>query len=423
METMTVSKALSIFGLKSNYNEAELKKKYRELVKKNHPDYHMNAPISEQEEYKRRTQDINEAYEVLKKNLTKDTKKHTSKKSGTHHNWQNSQSSSTQSKNETKLTKEKITAINTIKSYYKKCDAKKLMEQIKDLIDNYILKIQISNNINITIINFKIDLEQTYRNYILLYCQKHHIPYFIMKNKKFDYDCDCSKLFGQIKDCERIISIDISKIIRKHQHHEHFKILEKQILKERKLLKEKITYDTKEDEYLKLLDEYDEKIDKLIAEYSIKYIEFKFALNKLSHQLDRKIINFLHKHINEIVLKSTKEELLEILKDAIEESKKEINKEIPPKQAETKVRETIYTELKKKYLNIPPYYQNMDIINKLFMKACELLYSEDCTLKIAYEIKELTFMNPEEEYDRLIKLSPRYFDQEYEKKNNSRNKK
>ena len=33
---------------------------------------------------------------------------------------------------------------------------------------------------------------------------------FIIKNKQFNYDCDCAKLFSQLKDCERNIEIDFS---------------------------------------------------------------------------------------------------------------------------------------------------------------------------------------------------------------------
>ena len=71
MQDMTFSKALSIFGIKNNYTEDELKKRYHELVKLYHPDYHMNTTEEKKEEYNRKTQDINEAYDVLKKNLNK----------------------------------------------------------------------------------------------------------------------------------------------------------------------------------------------------------------------------------------------------------------------------------------------------------------------------------------------------------------
>ena len=66
---MTLDKALLVFGIKRNYTEEQLKKRYRELVKENHPDYHMNAPEEEQIEYNRKLQEINEAYNILTKSL------------------------------------------------------------------------------------------------------------------------------------------------------------------------------------------------------------------------------------------------------------------------------------------------------------------------------------------------------------------
>ena len=85
MSNISLSQALSIFGLSNNYTEEDLKKKYRELMKENHPDYHMNASQEEYEQYNRKTQDINEAYEVLKRNLNRSTNRTNQSNQGYNH--------------------------------------------------------------------------------------------------------------------------------------------------------------------------------------------------------------------------------------------------------------------------------------------------------------------------------------------------
>ena len=123
--------------------------------------------------------------------------------------------------------------------------------------------------------------------------------------------------------------------------------------------------------------------DKKIIEYNRKYYEFKYALDKLSNQLEKKVKKYLYDNIKEIVLKLNDDELTELLIDAIKESKLQKNMETideikesflkkSSESEETKktkipnTRETIYNELKKKYLNSNP---SIDIVNKLFIKG------------------------------------------------------
>lgn len=423
MDIMSFSKAISIFGLKNNYTEDELKKRYRELVRQNHPDYHMNDTEEKQSEYNRKTQDINEAYDILKKNSNIHST-YTYESASTYWSHQNYQGYGyRRERYDPNIIIQRSNAVKNIRSYNKPCDAEKLRRQVSDLITKYIILINKSQDVNMTLINFKIDLEQLYRNYIKIYCQKHKIPSFLINQQKFNYDCDCAKLFNQLKDCERTVGIDISKIIRKYQYHEHFKILEDQILEERNKVREKISYVTLKDEYLNLLREYSNKINELIIEYNKRYRDFKFALDKLSHQLDSKVKKYLYDNIKEIVLKSNDDELTELLKSAIEESrpKKETKKENKESELKEtfekekdanesqsskipKIREIIYAELRRKYL-ANSNSNDIDMVNKLFMKAVELLYSENCTIVTIGEIKKITFKNPKEEYERLIKLS------------------
>jgi molecular chaperone DnaJ len=55
-----------VLGLKEGADEAEIKKAYRELVKKYHPDQYQENPLSDLAEEKLR--EVNEAYEYLTKN-------------------------------------------------------------------------------------------------------------------------------------------------------------------------------------------------------------------------------------------------------------------------------------------------------------------------------------------------------------------
>ena len=164
-----------------------------------------------------------------------------------------------------------------------------------------------------------------------------------------------------------------------------------------------------------MLEEFEKIINKIIIEYNRKYNEFKYALDKLSNQLEKKVKKYLYNNIKEIVLKLNDDELTELLIEAIEESKlkkepenidsiretytqnKTNNQENKPTKIPN-TRETIYNELNKKYLNANP---SIDIVNKLFIKAAKLLYSENCTMKIVQEINNITFENPQEEYQKL----------------------
>lgn len=57
-----------VLGLREGASEDEIKKAYREMVKKYHPDQYQSNPLSELAEEKLR--EINEAYEYLMKNST-----------------------------------------------------------------------------------------------------------------------------------------------------------------------------------------------------------------------------------------------------------------------------------------------------------------------------------------------------------------
>ena len=413
MPDMTITKALLIFGIKNNYTEEELKKRYRELVKLNHPDHHMDLDEDKQDEYNRKTQDINEAYELLKKNLTK-APTYTYETSSAYWSNQSYQGYGYYTRNDDQVIYEMKEIKKKISSYFAPCPAEKLKTQVSNLILDYIIKVDNSKNPQLTLINFQIDLEKKYRNYIDIYSKKHKIPQFIIQKRKFNYDCDCAKLFNQLKECERTIEFDFSKTNRKFQYHDHYKILESKILEEKNKIREEITYNTTNQEYKKLLNEYENLVNKMILEYTRKYAEYIYALKKLSKQLNPDIKKYLYNHITEIILNSTDDEITQILIDAIEESNSKIDlKEESSKDNNEeninellKTRKIVYKELKEKFLIVSTIdILEYETINKLFTKAVELLYSETCTMDIISKIEKITFDNPQEEYEQLIEMN------------------
>ena len=80
---MTIEEALHILNLNKNYNEEELKKAYRSLIIKYHPDKH---PESKKTYAENKTKQINEAKEILEKNLKNKNTSYTYNKPNYHTN-------------------------------------------------------------------------------------------------------------------------------------------------------------------------------------------------------------------------------------------------------------------------------------------------------------------------------------------------
>jgi len=70
---MNLKKAYDVLGLKEGVEFSVVKKEYRKLVRKNHPDILMGQGKDKSiiESATKRLQEINEAYEIIKKNLVK----------------------------------------------------------------------------------------------------------------------------------------------------------------------------------------------------------------------------------------------------------------------------------------------------------------------------------------------------------------
>ena len=66
---MTYFDALTKLNLNPNFTEEELKKAYRQLMKKYHPDLFINASIEEQKVAEEQSKEINEAYDIICKTI------------------------------------------------------------------------------------------------------------------------------------------------------------------------------------------------------------------------------------------------------------------------------------------------------------------------------------------------------------------
>jgi DnaJ-class molecular chaperone len=152
----------------------EVKVAYRKLAKKFHPDINVNDRFAEE-----RFKDINEAYDVLKKNLNKGAT-YTYQNASAYWSHQSYQGYGYYRQSEAQFINEMKEIKKKISGYFKSCPAEKLKNQVSNLILDYIIKVGRSQNPNLTFINFKIDLEKIYRNYIDIYAQKHKIPSFII---------------------------------------------------------------------------------------------------------------------------------------------------------------------------------------------------------------------------------------------------
>ena len=66
---MSLEKAYEVLGASASDNAGTIKKKYRQLVKENHPDIITGQGASQSiiDEATKKLQEINEAYELIKK--------------------------------------------------------------------------------------------------------------------------------------------------------------------------------------------------------------------------------------------------------------------------------------------------------------------------------------------------------------------
>lgn len=365
---MNITKALALLGLTNNYTEEELKKAYRRLSKLNHPDSHANESPEAIDKYTRLTQDLNSAYEILKKNLKR--KKETSTR-------------------DSYLDIQILFIKSKINSYYKECSAKKLMNLVNKLIAKYNMKLtninsylEISSILNL----FKYELELLYKDYGEKYAKKYKIPQFLVLRYVKEFDCDCKVFYGQLQSSLNHIDLDIIKILNKYNNKNHYIDLEEDIKLLLSELKTKLyNIDIKEEEYKALIETYQNKIEIIFRKYERKYNKFITEYNKVRHKLNISERKYIENNISTFIKETP-----------IDEISLKLNELIQPKDK----RILIYNKLRKNYLeNVEKY-----LVSDLFLLASNLLYEKGTSEEVIKCISSLTFSNPEKELQILQKL-------------------
>lgn len=87
MDIMNFNKALSILGLTRNYTEEDLKKTYRKLITKYHPDLYENKSEQEKKMAEEKVKEINAAKEFLEKYKGRDTNNSSKNNNYYHHSF------------------------------------------------------------------------------------------------------------------------------------------------------------------------------------------------------------------------------------------------------------------------------------------------------------------------------------------------
>ena len=375
---MNLKKALSILELEKIPTEEELKKQYRKLIKKCHPDRHSKESTEEQERITTKSQDLNNAHEFLKKYIK--TMNVELSESGY------DEISILFKKNN----REKQAYINILNTYYTKCEDEALMSNVKELIKECGKRIN-GNNLNNqqVIIYFKERLKQIYINFIKLYIKLNHFPKFIIKKYNFNYDCDCANIYSQLQQCIKIIDTDIYKIIEPIKQKEHYKILKDQINEILKELKFGLTnIEISKDEYQELLHIYKKKIESIYEEYERKYYRFILIISKTADEEEKKT-HKIYKNAKKIVLETSENEI-----------KKLFNKMYSHQEKKHKDKELLYKRINELYLQHADGKNSLQV-NELYLLASKLILSNNCPPEIKIIIGELSFENPQQELNEL----------------------
>jgi len=217
---MTLNEALHILNLNKNYTEEDLRKSYRSLITKYHPDKH---PESKKEYAENKTKQINEAKEILEKNLKNKTTSHAYNNNSNYHT-QPKQSYNTQEfldllKKAKNFVVEEYNTINSIDS--NDLIFMKHKYNLTNILDIFLSKLTIINDIAILKKEyqiFKIKYKQALINYYnnftnFVYTDEDNILWTI-------HYCDTLKEVRNVI----IISIDneLQEEISKYSNHKYY---------------------------------------------------------------------------------------------------------------------------------------------------------------------------------------------------------
>ena len=393
---MDLKKAKDIFGFKGTFTEEELKKKFYELMKENHPDRHMNESNKNIEEYDDRAKEINEAKEILEKHAIKSNDKNNNLTSDNELNMYDIDSIIEVIKKRTPKQNNNIILYNILDSYYTECEDPKLNEIVKKLIEKYKTKLN-GNEVNDKniIINFKETLKQYYKNYIFNYLQQNPIPTFIIEENILDYDCDCETFYKKIKNCINKINIDINKIIEPIKNKEHYDRLRNKVNDILKSLKSTLKEsEITKQQYNKLIDIYSNIVQSLYEKYERNYYRLTLLITLTSSNPN----NY-----------ETKKNIKQAQNDALELPEEEIIKiyyqTINKLDSKLKNKNDIEKKLNERYelrdLNTP---EEKSKARNLYYKILKMLREKNCPIEMILLFNDINFINIDLEEKKVSKF-------------------
>lgn len=314
---MNFNKALSILGLTSNYTEEELKKNYRQLVSKYHPDLYQNKSKKEIEKAEEKTKELNTAYEYLKKCLN-------DRKTSSNSNEYSTRSAFNKIVNDyrDRLKKELERIKNEI--YQINDTNEPLLKEVKEKILLIIKNNNLDNGYTINELNqiyktTKENINKELKKYAENYCKKYNLNYN-ESFPKFDTLKTLHKFLVQHKKITALLNL-INKEYIKYEYYsgydilfeELFKVKSKVYFKYARKIENGLLTDSEE-----ILKEINEALLKVFEDYYSRLSTLNELKEKYKSATDSEIIRILKLLEEKIADPSTFNMLLQNLKNHTE---------------------------------------------------------------------------------------------------------
>lgn len=198
MNKMNFDKALNILGLTKNYTEEDLKKAYRRLMTKYHPDKWEGKTEAEKKMAEEKAKEINAAKDFLEKNKRTSTNNNNNRNKSTYY---------TSAYEYVVLIKTKANIIKELKNYKNELIMLitpeeilllKAIKELKKIVYEYIDKITNAEklvDLDKYIIEFKVKIGGELEKFKIEYCKKHNINAETTKLEKYSL----KKLYEELK--------------------------------------------------------------------------------------------------------------------------------------------------------------------------------------------------------------------------------